>query len=96
MQYQNVINNLIPADDLHWDETENRYVSISAEETEEIVAACIASGMNELADVHKFVQWCGYVKVGQILMKNFVSGSLLVTGFDKDGMPYFCANRSNP
>ena len=95
MHYKQVINNLIPADDLHWDEGDKRYVSLSGEETQEIITRCIEEGMTELQDVYKFVQWCGYVRVGEILMKNFLSGSLSVSGFDGEGMPFFGAKRRN-
>lgn len=90
MQYKNIVNKLIPADDLHWDEAESRYASLSGEETEEIIMKCLEAGMSEISDINKFVQWCGFVRIGQILMKNFMSGSLKVTGFDHEDMPYFC------
>ena len=95
MEYKHIINNLIPADDLHWDEQENRYVSISGDETQEIITKCVENGMTEISDVYKFVQWCGYIRVGQILLKNFMSGSLLVSGFDSEDTPYFCPNKEN-
>lgn len=95
MQYKDIINNLIPADDLHWDEGENRYASLSGEETQEIIAKCIEVGMTDFDEMYKFVQWCGYVRIGQILMKNFMLGSLRVSGFDHEGMPYFGPNKEN-
>jgi len=95
MHHKHIINNLIPADDLHWDEEDQRYVSLSSEETQEIINRCIEEGMQDLQDVYKFVQWCGFVRVGEILMKNFLSGSLSVSGFDEEGMPYFGAKRRN-
>lgn len=93
MHYKQIINNIIPADDLHWDSNEQRYVSLSDEETQEIVTKCVESGMTDLQDVYKFVQWCGYIRVGEILMKNFLSGSLKINGFDEEGMPYFGPNK---
>jgi hypothetical protein len=95
MQYKHIINNLIPADDLHWDEEEKRYASLSGEETQEIINKCIEIGLVDFPDIYKFVQWCGYVRIGQILFKNFLSGSLKVNGFDEEGMPYFSANKEN-
>jgi hypothetical protein len=89
MQYKHLINNLIPADDLHWDDEDQRYVSLSTEETQDIINRCIEEGLTDLKDVYMFVQWCGYVRIGQILMKNFLSGSLSVNGFDHEGMPFF-------
>jgi len=87
--YKDIINNLIPADDLHWDDEENKYVSLSPEETKEIISACIRNGMTELDDVFKVVTWCGTIRVGQILWKNFIQGSIDITGFDKSGEPFF-------
>lgn len=95
MHYKHIINNLIPADDLHWDEGENRYASLSGDETQEIIAKCMELGMSDFEDICKFVQWCGFVRIGQILMKNFMSGSLSVKGFDDEGMPYFAPNKEN-
>lgn len=95
MRYKDIINNIIPADDLYWDEEEGRYVSISPEETREIITACLVSGVTELSDVYKFVQWCGYIRVGEILIKNFISGSLKVTGFDEQDTPFFKSNKEN-
>lgn len=95
MEYKHIINNLIPADDLHWDEIENKYVSLSSEETQEIITKCVENGIDNISDVYKFVQWCGYIRVGQILLKNFMSGSLSVSGFDSEDTPYFCPNKEN-
>ena len=95
MQYKDILNNLIPADDLHWDEEEKRYASLSGEETQEIITKCLEVGMTDFNDVHKFVNWCGFVRIGQILMKNFMLGSLRVSGFDNEGMPYFGPNKEN-
>lgn len=87
--YKQLINNIIPADDLHWCEEEGKYVSLSKQEMDDIITTCIEQGMTDLQDVFKFVQWCGNVRVAQILWKNFLSGSLRITGFDEDDEPRF-------
>jgi hypothetical protein len=87
--YKHILNNLIPADDLHWDEDQRKYVSLSEEETKEIVLACLNQGMTELAEVFKVVSWCGQVRIGQILWKNFMMGSVDICGFDENGEPLF-------
>ena len=87
--YKYLINNIIPADDLHWDEIENKYVSLSEKETQEIVAACISHGMKDVNDVFKVVHWCGSVRVGQILWRNFLQGSVGICGFDENNEPLF-------
>jgi hypothetical protein len=87
--YRHLINNIIPADDLHWDKSENKYVSLSEKETQEIIAGCLDQGMKDLNDVYRVVQWCGCVRVGQILWKNFLQGSLSICGFDENDEPLF-------
>jgi hypothetical protein len=87
--YKHILNNLIPADDLHWDEDQKKYVSLSEEETKEIILACLSQGMTELTEVFKVVSWCGQVRIGQILWKNFMMGSVDICGFDEDDEPLF-------
>lgn len=91
--YKNLLNNIIPADDLHWDELENRYVSLSAEETQEIILACMNQGITDLKKIYKVVTWCGQVRVGQLLWKNFLNNSVKITGFDMIGEPIFAPNK---
>jgi len=38
MKYEQIINRLIPADDLHWDDQQRRFASLSHDEVDEIVA----------------------------------------------------------
>jgi hypothetical protein len=92
--YNYLINNIIPADDLYWDELENKYVSLSPEETQEIILACIDQGMTDLKSIYKVVSWCGEVRVGQLLWKNFLLGSVRISGFDYDE-PMFSPNKGN-
>jgi len=87
--YKYVINNIIPADDLHWCEEEGKYVSLSREEMDDIIAACVLQDIKELDDIFKVIQWCGSVRIGEILWKNFLSGSVSIVGFDGQGEPKF-------
>lgn len=80
--YKYVINNIIPADDLHWCEEEGKYVSLTREEVDDIISSCLAQNISEFTDIMKVVAWCGNVRVGQILWKNFLSGSIMIMGFD--------------
>lgn len=92
--YKNLINNIIPADDLHWDESEKKYVSLSEDETKDIINACIEQGMTDLDKVFKMVSWCGHVRVGNLLWKNFLLGSVKITGFDGEE-PLFAPRKEN-
>lgn len=91
--YQKLINNIIPADDLHWCEEEGKYVSLSQEETNKIIMRCIEQGMGSFNDIYKVVSWCGLVRVGDILWRNFLSGNLEITGFDNKKEPIFTTPR---
>jgi hypothetical protein len=93
--YKYILNNLIPADDLHWDTYEKKYVSLSDDETNEIVSACLKNGITELEDVTKVVNWCGSIRIGQILWKNFITGSVDICGFDDAGEPMFSIKKGN-
>jgi len=93
--YQYLINNIIPADDLHWDELEKKYVSLSAEETQEIINSCLKQGMTDLKNIYKVVSWCSEIRVGQLLWKNFLLGSVKINGFDMDNEPMFSPNKGN-
>jgi len=87
--YKQIINNIIPADDLHWCEDEGRYVSLSREEVDDIIASCLHQGIEELAEIMKVINWCGNVRIGQILWKNFLTGSVGIAGFDEQNEPRF-------
>jgi hypothetical protein len=87
--YKHVINNIIPADDLHWCEEEGKYVSLSREEMDNIIATCVAQEITNLDDIFKVIQWCGSVRVGEILWRNFLSGGVKIVGFDEQGEPKF-------
>ena len=89
MSYNKFINNLIPADDLHWCKEESKYVALSEEETNEIILRCMEQGMSQLEEIHKFVTWCGLVRVGELLWKNYLDGHLDVVGFDERNEPIF-------
>lgn len=87
--YQYILNNLIPADNLYWDEDENRYVSLSKEQSFEIINACIEQGMHDLEDVCKVVSWCGNIRIAEILKEGFISGRVKIVGFDENDEPCF-------
>jgi hypothetical protein len=81
LRYEQVINRLIPADDLHYDASQRRYASISPAEVEEIIVQCRQNGLTDDALIEKYVRWCGVVRVSQILCRLFRNGSLQITGF---------------
>jgi hypothetical protein len=40
------------------------------------------------------LNWCTEVKVGQILMKNFLNNNIAISDIDQDGQPLFVSNTS--
>jgi hypothetical protein len=92
MNPQDIINKIIPADDLHWYEEEMEYKSVSKEQLDEIILACVTQGISEISDITRVVNWVTMVNVGSILIKNFLYGNIKITGFDENNDPYFEAN----
>lgn len=91
MEKKDVINTLIPADDLHWCEEEGQYTLLSMGEIDDILKACAEQGMTEehMEDVMKVVRWCENIRAGQLLWKNFVAGGIGIYDFDDQNEPIF-------
>jgi hypothetical protein len=86
---KDILNKIIPADDLYWDETEKKYIVHSQEEIKSILTSCINNDISEQEEVMKVFNWCTTVKVGELLMKGFLTGKIVVLGFDKHNEPLF-------
>ena len=74
---KDVLNKFIPADDLYWDKLEGKYITHSEEEIKDIIFSCI------------ILHWCTSVRVGELLLKGFLTGNVHILGIDKDGEPIF-------
>jgi hypothetical protein len=95
MRYEQIINRLIPADDLHWDERQGRYASISQEEVEEVIARCTEQGITDHDKVRKIVEWIGFLRIGVLLRDAFMSGRVRIAAIGDDG-PYFSPLENAP
>jgi hypothetical protein len=89
---KDILNKLIPADDLHWDEAEQKYIALSQDEVADIINATLENGFEEEEDIIKVLNWATGVKVGDILLKNLLNGQLSISDFDDDGEPLFSEN----
>lgn len=87
--YKKTINNLIAADDLHWNEDEQKYVALSNEELDQILVNCIEGGIYEEDAIMKIINWSTQVKVGQILLNNFIKKQIKIVALDENNEPYF-------
>jgi hypothetical protein len=86
---KDILNKLIPADDLHWDETDKKYIALSQDEVADIINAALENGFEEEDDIMKILNWATGIKVGDILLKNFLNGQLSISDFDDDNEPLF-------
>lgn len=89
---KDVVNKLIPADDLYWDDTESKYIALSPEEIDSLISAAIDNGFTEENDTMSILNWATSVKVGELLLKNFMRGGLTISGIDDSGEPIFAQN----
>ena len=92
MSQKEIKNKIIPADDLHWNEDEQKYVAISQKQLRDIILKCIEQGIIKTEDMVKMTDWATSLNVGNILLKNFLSGNLVVVGFDEFKEPLFGEN----
>lgn len=86
--YKGALNNIIAADDLHWNENEKKYTALSSEELNNILLNCIDQGITEENDMVNIVAWATNARVGTILLKNFIENKVKIS-VDKDGETYF-------
>jgi len=82
MEKKDVLNKMIPADDLHWVADEG-FVLLSLEEIEEIIQTGKAQDMSE-DDIIKTVRWCESIRTGQVLWKNILAGGIRIHHFEND------------
>jgi hypothetical protein len=86
---KHILNKLIPADDLYWDKHEGKYIAHSEEEINEIITSCIENDITEQKEIMEVFNWCTSVRIGELLMKGFLTGNVKILGIDKDGEPIF-------
>lgn len=90
MDKKDVVNKMIPADDLHWSDSDG-YTMLSIEEVDDIIRVGDKNEMDE-DDILKMVRWAESVRAGQLLYKNVMSGGLRIR-FDSDE-PIFARNNN--
>lgn len=84
MKYEQLINRIIAADDLHYDAAQGRYASLSAEESHAIMSMCLENGITDHDQINTIVQWAGSVRIGEILYRSFMSGRIRIAGLSGD------------
>ena len=86
--YKNTLNNLIAADDLFWNEVENKYTALSMDELDSILLNCVDQGLHSEEDMIKIVAWATNARVGSLLLKNFLDNKLKIS-IDEEGETRF-------
>lgn len=86
---RDVVNQIIAADDLYWDDMEQKYVALSPDEIDNIIKMCIENDLVEQSQIMSVMHWCTNARVGEILMKNFLNGSIGIRSIDNTGEPEF-------
>jgi hypothetical protein len=95
MNSEDIINKIIPADDLHWCEAEKKYTSLSMEDLDSIILRCVSQNITDIDDIMKVTNWAVLVKVGDLLLKNFLDDKIKISGFDNNEEPMFGAKNND-
>lgn len=90
------LNRLVPADELHWDESSNSYQVLSPEQVDDIIGACMSGGMENPKSILKVVREYERVRCGELLFEQFFAGRVGICGFDESGSPIFDASKAVP
>ncbi len=89
---KDILNKLIPADELYWCKEEKKYVAISQAELTAIILKCIDNEIVDPSEIVKMTNWATHIHVGNILLKGFLKGSVSIAGFDESNEPVFGEN----
>lgn len=92
MDQKKILNKILPADDLYWNEVEQKYVAISSKQLKDVILKCVEQGILETKDIVKMTDWVTNLNVANILLKNFLKGSINLVGFDELNEPIFGEN----
>ena len=86
------INKLIAADDLYWNDSDNKYAALSESEIQVILAGAYENGIEKESDLCQILEWATLARVGGLLLKNLLDNKIKIIGIDKDNEPLFGPN----
>lgn len=89
------LNELVPKDELNWDEETGAYTILSKSQRDNLIQACLRVGMKKPKDILKVIREYENVKSGELLFSGFLSGKLGIYEFSPDGNAVFEPVRSN-
>ena len=88
-----IYNKLIAADDLHWNEEEQKYIALSSDEIDKIIMLCQDQDF-DFDETYKAIQWANLSRVGSLLLKNYLSDKIEILGFENEE-PFFGEKNEN-
>lgn len=91
MDKKYLLNNMIPADDLHWVDGDG-FTLLRLEEIDGIIKVCQKQDMSD-DDILKTVRWCESIRSGELLWKHIITENIRIHHFDNNE-PVFCANEN--
>lgn len=83
------MNALVPPDQLHWSAEMNSYTLLSKKETEDLIGACLRTGLEDIKEIMKVVIEYEKVRSGQLLFDQLLAGNIGIYEFDEEGSPVF-------
>jgi hypothetical protein len=90
MNKKDVLNKVIPADNLNWVEGEG-FTLLSEKEILDIIHTCQKTDMKE-QDIFKAVKWCESTRTGELLWNSFLNGNISIHHFNDNNEPVFYTN----
>jgi hypothetical protein len=49
--------------------------------------------MEEESEIMSVLNWCTHVRIGELLMKQFINNNIVIVGIDENGEPIFTENK---
>lgn len=83
-----LVNELVPADDLYWDEASKKHTVTSREEEEKLFKACLNCRLDDNETLSVFRHFERY-KTYAVLFKHFLEGNIGIYSFTEKGSPIF-------
>jgi hypothetical protein len=81
---KHLLNRAIPADDLRFNEREQRLLALSDEDVDDVMKRCKQSGITDPSQIKAVIAWCCKARIGEILYRSLVAGQVRITGFSGD------------
>lgn len=86
---RDIINTIIAGDDLYWDHYEGKYIALSMDEVNNIIMQCAENDIYDEKSIMKVLNWCTSVRIGSLLMRNFLEGKISISCDDDSDEPEF-------